>query len=55
MTAHGMIKTMIHIDDLPRPRDLSTIRTSPYYNTLFQSIWSILRDEVTGAGKELSH
>lgn len=46
MTAHpGMIKTIINID-LPRPRDISLIRTSPYYNTLFQSIWSILRDEV---------
>lgn len=46
MTAHpGMIKTIINID-LPRPRDISTIRTSSYYNTLFQSIWAILRDEV---------
>ena len=46
MTAHpGMIKTIINID-LPRPRDISVIRTSTYYNTLFQSIWEILRDEV---------
>ncbi|WP_378956627.1 ABC transporter ATP-binding protein [Pelosinus sp. sgz500959] len=46
MSAHpGMIKTIIDID-LPRPRDIATIRTSLYYNTLFQSIWSILRDEV---------
>lgn len=46
MTAHpGTIKTIINID-LPRPRDIATIRTSLYYNELFQTIWSILRDEV---------
>lgn len=46
MTAHpGMIKTIINID-LPRPRDISTIRTSIQYNQLFESIWFILRDEV---------
>ncbi len=46
MAAHpGTIKTIINID-LPRPRDIATIRTSVYYNELFQSIWSILRDEV---------
>ncbi|MBP2628660.1 MAG: Taurine-transporting ATPase [Firmicutes bacterium] len=46
MTAHpGMIKAIIDID-LPRPRDIATIRTSLYYNELFQTIWSILRDEV---------
>jgi len=46
MTAHpGTIKTIINID-LPRPRDIATIRTSVFYNELFQTIWSILRDEV---------
>ena len=46
MTAHpGTIKTIIDID-LPRPRDIATIRTSLYYNELSQTIWSILRDEV---------
>ena len=46
MAAHpGTIKTIINID-LPRPRDIATIRTSVYYNELFQSIWSMLRDEV---------
>lgn len=46
MSAHpGTIKTIINID-LPRPRDIATIRTSLYYNELFQTIWSILRDEV---------
>lgn len=46
MTAHpGMIKTIINVD-LPRPRNIATIRTSLYYNELFQTIWSILRDEV---------
>ena len=46
MGAHpGTIKTIINID-LPRPRDIASIRTSLYYNELFQNIWSILRDEV---------
>ena len=46
MSAHpGTIKTIITID-LPRPRDIATIRTSLYYNELFQTIWSMLRDEV---------
>ena len=46
MTANpGMIKTIIDVD-LPRPRNISNIRTSLHYNTLFQSIWLLLRDEV---------
>ena len=46
MTTHpGTIKTIVTID-LPRPRDIATIRTSQQYNELFQSIWSVLRDEV---------
>jgi len=53
MTANpGMIKTIIDVD-LPRPRDISSIRTSLHYNTLFQSIWLILRDEVLNSKKWL--
>lgn len=53
MTANpGMIKTIIDVD-LPRPRDISNIRTSLHYNTLYQSIWLILRDEVLNSKKGL--
>ena len=53
MTANpGRIKTIIDVD-LPRPRDISNIRTSLHYNTLFQSIWLILRDEVLNSKKAL--
>lgn len=46
MTAHpGRIKTIIDID-LPRPRDISVIRTTVHYNELFQKIWLSLREEV---------
>ncbi|QJW48821.1 ABC transporter ATP-binding protein [bacterium BFN5] len=46
MTAHpGRIKTIIDID-LPRPRDISEIRTTVHYNELFQKIWLSLREEV---------
>lgn len=46
MTAHpGTIKTIINID-LPRPRDIATLRTTLRYNELFQLVWFSLRDEV---------
>jgi len=46
MTAHpGAVKTIVDID-LPRPRDISSIRTTLRYNELFQTIWLSLRDEV---------
>ncbi|WP_425057668.1 Nitrate import ATP-binding protein NrtD [Sporomusa carbonis] len=46
MTAHpGTVKAIIDVD-LPRPRDLSAIRTSLHYNELFQTIWLTLREEV---------
>jgi NitT/TauT family transport system ATP-binding protein len=41
----GAVKTIIN-NDLPRPRNISEIRTSLQYNQLFQSIWLVLRDEV---------
>lgn len=49
MTAHpGTVKEIIDID-LPRPRDISRIRTTLRYNELFQQIWNSLREEVLKA------
>lgn len=49
MTAHpGTIKEIVDID-LPRPRDISQIRTTLRYNALFQQIWNSLRQEVLKA------
>jgi NitT/TauT family transport system ATP-binding protein len=46
MTAHpGRVKSIVTVD-LPRPRDIAAIRTTMYYNELFQEIWRSLRDEV---------
>jgi NitT/TauT family transport system ATP-binding protein len=46
MTAHpGTVKSIINID-LPRPRDVNSIRTTLDYNRLFETIWLNLRDEV---------
>lgn len=46
MTAHpGAIKTIIDVD-LPRPREIASIRTTLHYNELYQKIWFSLRDEV---------
>lgn len=46
MTARpGRVKAVIDIG-LPRPRDLSNIRTTPHYHHLYQTIWSHLREEV---------
>lgn len=46
MTAHpGSVKEIIEVD-LPRPRDISQIRTTLRYNELFQQIWQSLRTEV---------
>ncbi|MEN6412996.1 MAG: ABC transporter ATP-binding protein [Veillonellales bacterium] len=51
MTAQpGRVKAIIDID-LPRPRDIASIRTTLHYNELFQRIWLSLRDEVL-KGKE---
>lgn len=41
----GRVKMVLPID-LPRPRNIATIRTSTHYNELFQTIWANLRDEV---------
>ena len=46
MTAHpGTVKSIVNVD-LPRPRDIASIRTTMRYNELFQSIWLTLREEV---------
>ena len=46
MTAHpGTIKCILD-NDLPRPRDISSIWGSTRYHLLFQEIWGILREEV---------
>ncbi len=51
MTARpGEIKLIIPVD-LPRPRDIESIRTTPHYNALYQTIWLQLRDEVFKAKK----
>lgn len=41
----GRVKSIVTVD-LPRPRDIAAIRTTMYYNELFQEIWRSLRDEV---------
>lgn len=46
MTAHpGTVKAIVDVD-LPRPRDIASIRTTLRYNELFQKIWLTLREEV---------
>jgi len=32
--------------DLPRPRDVAEVRTTPRFIELHQAIWQVLRDEV---------
>ncbi|MPM44760.1 Bicarbonate transport ATP-binding protein CmpC [bioreactor metagenome] len=51
MTAHpGKVKMIIDID-LPRPREIASLRTTIHYNELYQKIWFSLREEVL-RGKE---
>jgi len=46
MTANpGTVKEIITVD-LPRPRDIIAIRTTAEYNQIFQTVWSMLREEV---------
>lgn len=52
MTAHpGTVKRIVDID-LPRPRDISQIRTTMRYNELFQTIWQSLSEEVLKGKKQ---
>ena len=52
MTAHpGTIKKIVDVD-LPRKRDLATIRTHPRFVELFQVVWDELREEVHRAKTE---
>jgi NitT/TauT family transport system ATP-binding protein len=46
MTSHpGKIKSIYPVD-ITRPRNMTEIRKSPYFNELFIKIWSELKDEV---------
>jgi len=46
MTSHpGGIKSIYSVD-IPRPRNMSEMRKSPYFNELFVEIWSELKTEV---------
>lgn len=48
MTAHpGEVKNIFNIN-LPRPRNMTDIRTKPGFTTLFSRIWTELREEVKG-------
>ncbi|BDG59042.1 nitrate ABC transporter ATP-binding protein [Caldinitratiruptor microaerophilus] len=52
MTAHpGRVKAIIDVD-LPRPRDITKIRSHPRFGELFEQIWLSLRDEVLKAKAE---
>jgi NitT/TauT family transport system ATP-binding protein len=44
-----------HRVDLPRPRDVFTLRESPAFGAQVRTIWSVLGKEFKVAGKELSH
>jgi NitT/TauT family transport system ATP-binding protein len=42
-----------HRVDLPRPRQLLDLRTSPAFVDLYRRIWSVLRDEVVKSQQRL--
>jgi NitT/TauT family transport system ATP-binding protein len=43
-----------HTVDLPRPRDLLDLRTSPAFIELYRTIWATLRDEVVRSQRQTS-
>lgn len=46
MTAHpGKIKKIIDVD-IPRPRDLITLRSAPEFMSLYREVWNLLSEEV---------
>lgn len=54
MTAHpGKVKAIVPID-IPRPRDIMSLRSSSNFGALFKEIWQLLQEEVLKAkSKEL--
>jgi NitT/TauT family transport system ATP-binding protein len=55
MTANpGKVKAIVPID-IPRPRDILSLRSSSKFGTLFKEIWQLLQEEVLKAkSKELN-
>lgn len=49
MTAHpGKVKAIVPVD-IPRPRDILSLRSSPNFGALFKQIWELLQEEVLKA------
>lgn len=49
MTAHpGRVKAIVEVD-IPRPRDILSLRASPRFVELYQQIWKLLQEEVQKA------
>jgi len=49
MTAHpGRVKAIVNVD-IPRPRDILSLRSSPRFVELYQQIWKLLQEEVQKA------
>jgi NitT/TauT family transport system ATP-binding protein len=52
MTAHpGRVKEIIDID-IPRPRDLITLRGDPQFIALYKQVWELLSEEVLRSRRE---
>lgn len=51
MTAHpGRIKAIVDVD-IPRPRDIILLRSSPRFGKLYKEIWLLLQEEVLKASE----
>ncbi|NLZ51912.1 MAG: ABC transporter ATP-binding protein, partial [Thermoanaerobacteraceae bacterium] len=49
MTAHpGKVKAIVPVD-IPRPRDILSLRSSSNFGDLFKEIWQLLQEEVLKA------
>jgi NitT/TauT family transport system ATP-binding protein len=44
-----------HVIDLERPRNLLDLRTTPRFEALYRSIWSVLREEVVKSQSKARH